>query len=348
MPDARSDLPLRSTPLRLHLNENTAGCSPAVIDALRTIDRDAVAVYPDYRAITAECERWLGVSEGQVQLVNGLDEGLHAVAQAARNRSPAPGDAVIVEPAFEMYELCAEAAGLRVVRIPPQPAFAFPLAPLLAAVSDRTRLIYLTDPNNPTGLAIPPGAVERIAEDAPHAIVLVDEAYADFSGRTFIGPALDRHRNLIVGRTFAKAHGLAGLRAGALVAHPESLDAIRRVLPPFSINVCAVVALGAALRDRAYLEWFVAQSAASRALVYDIAQRLGLQYWPSEGNFVLVRVGPQASEIVRELASQGILVRDRSTQPGCEGCLRITAGVVEHTRAALTALESALSTVRRS
>jgi histidinol-phosphate aminotransferase len=334
--------------LRLHLNENTAGCSPAVIDALRTIDRDAVAVYPDYRAITAECERWLGVSEGRVQLVNGLDEGLHAVAQAARNRSPAPGDAVIVEPAFEMYELCAEAAGLHVVRIPPQPAFAFPLAQLLAAVSDRTRLIYLTDPNNPTGLAIPPGAVERIAEDAPHAIVLVDEAYADFSGRTFIGPALDRHRNLIVGRTFAKAHGLAGLRAGVLVAHPESLDAIRRVLPPFSINVCAVVALGAALRDRAYLEWFVAQSAASRALVYETAQRLGLQHWPSEGNFVLVRIGPQASAIVRELASQGILVRDRSTQPGCEGCIRITAGVVEHTRAALTALESALATVRRS
>jgi histidinol-phosphate aminotransferase len=345
MAGTRSDLNL-PTPLRLHLNENTAGCSPAVIDALRTIDRGAVAVYPDYRVITAECERWLGVSEGRVQLVNGLDEGLHATAQAARNRSPAPGDAVIVEPAFEMYELCAEAAGLRVVRIPPQPEFEFPLAQLLAAVSDRTRLIYLTDPNNPTGLAIPPGAVERIVEAAPQAIVLVDEAYSDFSGRTFIGPALDRHRNLIVGRTFAKAHGLAALRVGALVAHPEPLDAIRRVLPPFSLNVCAVVALGAALRDRAYLEWFLAQSAASRALVYDTSERLGLRYWRSEGNFVLVRVGPQASDIVRELASQGILVRDRSTQPGCEGCIRITAGVVEHTRAALTALESALASNR--
>ncbi|MGE5834060.1 MAG: aminotransferase class I/II-fold pyridoxal phosphate-dependent enzyme [Acidobacteriota bacterium] len=347
MAGTRSDLNLPSTPLRLHLNENTAGCSPAVIDALRTIGRDAVAVYPDYRAITAECERWLGVSEGRVQLVNGLDEGLHAAAQAARNRSPAPGDAVIVEPAFEMYEPCAEAAGLRVVRIPPQPEFEFPLARLLAAVSDRTRLIYLTDPNNPTGLAIPPGAVERIADAAPQAIVLLDEAYSDFSGRTFIGPALDRHRNLIVGRTFAKAHGLAALRVGALVAHPESLDAIRRVLPPFSLNVCAVVALGAALRDRAYLEWFLAQSAESRALVYDTSERLGLRYWPSEANFVLVRVGPQASDIVRELASQGVLVRDRSTQPGCEGCIRITAGVVEHTRAALTALESALVSIRR-
>jgi histidinol-phosphate aminotransferase len=361
-------------PLRLHLNENTAGCSPAVVAALRTIDRDAIAVYPDYRAITAECERWFGVAAGWVQLVNGLDEGLHAVAQAARlssadwslnprprsadwslnprptsaDWSPHPRDAIIVEPAFEMYVPCAEAAGLRVVRIPPQRDFAFPLAPLLAAIADSTRLIYLTDPNNPTGLPIPPGAVERIAEAAPHAWVLLDEAYSDFSGRTFIGPALDRHRNLIVGRTFAKAHGLAALRAGALVAHPETLDVIRRVLPPYSINICAAVALGAALRDREYLQWFIAQSVASRALVYETSQRLGLKYWPSETNFVLVRVGPEAPSVAREMASQGILVRDRSTQPGCDGCIRITAGVVEHTRVALTAFESAPTSARRS
>jgi histidinol-phosphate aminotransferase len=360
-------------PLRLHLNENTAGCSPEVIAALRTIDRDAIAVYPDYRAITTECERWLGVSAGWVQLVNGLDEGLHAVAQAARLRgadwslnprvssadwspnprdaadwSLNPRDAIIVEPAFEMYVPCAEAAGLRVVRIPPQPEFAFPLAPLLAAISESTRLIYLTDPNNPTGLAIPPGAVERISDAAPHALVLVDEAYSDFSGRTFIGPALDRRRNLVVGRTFAKAHGLAALRVGALIGHPDALDPIRRVLPPYSINVCAAVALGAAVRDRAYLDWFIGQSVASRALVYGTCQRLGLKYWPSEANFVLVLVGPQASAIVQEMASHGVLVRDRSTQPGCAGCIRITAGVLEHTRTALTALETALTSTRRS
>jgi histidinol-phosphate aminotransferase len=339
-------------PLRLHLNENTAGCSPAVVAALRTIDRDTIALYPDYQAITTECEQWFGVAAGWVQLVNGLDEGLHAVAQAARlsraDWSLNPRDAIIVEPAFEMYAPCAEAAGLRVVRIGPQRDFAFPLAPLLAAIADSTLLIYLTDPNNPTGLPIPPGAVERIAEAAPHALVLLDEAYSDFSGRTFIGPALDRHRNLIVGRTFAKAHGLAALRAGALVAHPGTLDVIRRVLPPYSINICAAVALGAALRDREYLQWFIVQSVASRALVYETSQRLGLKYWPSETNFVLVRVGPEAPSVVREMASQGILVRDRSTQPGCDGCIRITAGVVEHTRVALTAFESALTSARRS
>ena len=335
--------------LRLHLNENTAGCSPAVIAALRTIDRDVIALDPDYAPITKECERWFGVPAGWVQLINGLDEGLHTVAQAARARPPLVGDpeAVIVEPAFEMYVPCAEAAGLRVVRVPPQPDFAFPLAPLLSAVTPATRLIYLTDPNNPTGLPIPPGAVEQIAGAVPDALLLLDEAYSDFSGRTLIGAPLDRRRNLIVGRTFAKAHGLAGLRIGALIAHPDALAAIRRILPPFSINVCAAIALAAALRDRPYLEWFVAQSVESRELIYDCCRRLSLQFWPSEANFVLVRVGPDAAAIVQDVAASGILLRDRSTQPGCDGCIRITAGVADHTRAAVTALEAALASRRR-
>ena len=335
--------------LRLHLNENTAGCSPAVIVALRTIDRDAIAIYPDYAPITAECERWFGVDRGWVQLVNGLDEGLHVTAQAARFREPAVAkpEAIVVEPAFEMYVPCAEAAGLAVVRVPPRPEFAYPVELLLGAISTATRLVYVTDPNNPTGLPIPPGVIQQIAGAAPGALVLVDEAYADFSGRTQIGAPLERHRNLIVGRTFAKGHGLAGLRIGALVAHPDTLAAIRRILPPFSINVCAAVALVAALGDRPYLDWFIEQSVVSRQLVYDFANRLGLPCWPSEANFVLVRVGGEAPAIVQEVAAHGILIRDRSTQPGCEGCIRITAGVVDHTRAALTALEAALASRRR-
>jgi histidinol-phosphate aminotransferase len=331
--------------LRLHLNENTAGCSPAVIDAIRGIGRETLAIYPDYEPITRACGRWLGADDGWVRLINGLDEGLHAAAQAARFRPPAVSnpEAVIVEPAFEMYVPCAEGAGLHVVRVPPEPGFRFPLARLQAAVSPATRLIYLTDPNNPTGLPIPAGAIETIARAAPHAIVLVDEAYADFSGRTQIGAPLDRRRNLVVGRTFAKAHGLAGLRIGALVGHPDALAAIHRVLPPFSVNVCAAVALDAALRDVEFLNWFVDQSAQSRQLIYDFCAARALQSWESEANFVLVRVGPDAPDIVRDVGARGVLIRDRSTQPGCDGCIRITAGVVEHTRAALTALEAALA-----
>jgi histidinol-phosphate aminotransferase len=334
--------------LRLHLNENTAGCSPAVLAAVRSIGREDASYYPDYGPVTAAVERALGVAAGWVLVTNGLDEGLHLVAQQGMLRALARHDrtahVVFAEPAFEMYTACAEAMGLGVSRVPPGPDLAFPAEPILAALDRGTEVVYLTDPGNPTGLPVPVGLVERIAAAAPHATVLVDEAYADFSGRSAIGPLLDRYRNVVVGRTFAKAYGLAALRAGALVAHPDTLAALRRIQPPFSLNVCSVRALEAALADRAYLEWYVAQSVESRQLIYEFCQRHRFRYWPSEANFVLLRVGARATSLVAALAARGVLVRDRSRAPGCDGCIRITAGVVDATRTCLDALEDLLAT----
>lgn len=338
--------------IRLHYNENTAGCSPAALEALRSMSREDVGDYPDYEQITAHTARWLGISPEWVQLTNGLDEGLHAVAQHAAWHSDAaashsgPGERaqfILPEPTFEMFEEFADIVRAELTRIPPGPDFEFPLARVLEAVQPRTRAIYLVDPNNPTGLPLPSGAAEAIASAAPQAIVFVDEAYADFSGRTMIGPSLDRYRNIVVGRTFAKGHGLAGLRVGALVAHPSTLDRVRQMLPPFNVNICAVRALGAALDDHAFLEWTVAQAAESRTLIEAMCGRQNLKYWPSAGNFVLVRIGDHAGAVAGALAARGILVRDKSAAPGCEGCLRITAGIVEHTTTMLAALEDILA-----
>lgn len=324
--------------LRLHLNENTAGCSPAVLAALHSIGRADTAEYPDYSAVTAQCEAWFGVPSGWVQITNGLDEGLHVVAQAAKLARP-DFEGIVVEPAFEMYAACIAAVDGRQVTVPPSADLGFQLEAVLSAISPRTRLIYLCDPNNPSGLPIPPGQVQQVAEAAPDALILVDEAYADFSKRTFIGPFLDRFRNVVVGRTFAKAQGLAGLRVGALVAHPDTLAPLRRALPPYSLNICAVIALKAALADSAYVDWYVAQAAESRALIYDWCRSRGFHFWPSEGNFVLVRIGDEAAEVVKVLKEQRIFIRDRSRQPGCAGCIRITAGVADETRACLQAME---------
>src|SRR5262249_15566070 len=153
------------------------------------------------------------------------------------------------------------------------------------------------DPNNPTGLGIPRGVVEQVAAAAPHAMVFVDEAYADFSGRTLIGPALERHRNLVVGRPFAKAHGLAAVRIGAIIAHPDTLAPLANILPPYSLNICAIRALEAAIGDRAFLDDYVAQSAESRRRIYEFCDKHAFPYWPSEANFVLVKIGPQARDI---------------------------------------------------
>ena len=332
--------------LRLHFNENTGGCSPAVLAALRSIAPTDTAFYPDYAPVTSAAERYFGVPAGWVQLTNGLDEGLHVAAQAAA-RGRANAAAVIVEPAFEMYAACADAAGLREIHVAPGADFAFPLQQIVDAATPDVRLINLTDPNNPTGLAIPPGSIEALAAARPDTLLLVDEAYAEFSGRTMIGPLLERYPNVIVGRTFAKAHGLAALRVGALIAHPDALAPLRRLLPPYSLNICAVRALEAACDDRAYLNAYVAQAGASKQLLYEFCSARAIPYWPSQANFVLLRLGPDAGAITAALAARGIYVRDKSSAPGCEGCVRITAGVINHTRACLAALEDILASRSR-
>ena len=148
---------------------------------------------------------------------------------------------------------------------------------------------------------------------------------------------------MVVGRTFAKAHGLAALRIGALIAHPDTLAPLRRLLPPYSVNVCAIRALEAALADRDYLDGYVAESRRSRELIYDFLLARELTFWPSEANFVLARIGDDAPEIVAAMAERGVFIRDRSTAPGCRGCVRITAGVVDHTQQCLAVLEGVLA-----
>jgi histidinol-phosphate aminotransferase len=334
-----------SSGLRLHLNENTAGCSPAVHAALRQLTRKDAAFYPDYDAALDACARRLGVPGDRVLLTNGLDDGILAVSVAALRGSAAdaPFEAIVVVPAFDMYAACADAVGGRVVEVPLDEGFAFPLDRVIAAIGERTRLIWLTNPNNPTGQLIPREAVIQIAQAAPGALVVVDEAYADFSGDTLLADdTLDRLRNVVVGRTFAKAYGLAALRAGALVAHPETLAPLRRTVLPYSLNVCAAVALPAAFGDEEYYRWYLEQVRESKDLLYQAFDRLGVGYWKSAANFVLARITGDTKRVISDLAARDVYVRDKTRDPGCAGCVRITAGVVEDTRAFIQALEEVL------
>lgn len=330
---------------RLHLNENTAGCSPAVIAAIGALTRRDAAFYPDYDAAIGATAAHFGVTPDRVLLTNGLDEGILAASVVALRgyASESPAEALVVLPAFDMYAACSDAAGGRVVEVAPEPDLSFPGDRALAAITDRTRLVWLTTPNNPTGRVIPRPIIVAIAAAAPRALVFVDEAYADFAGDTLIGDSvLDRLPNLVVGRTFAKAHGLAALRAGALVASPSTLAPLRRVVLPYSLNVCVAAALPAALGDTAHFEWYLDQVRESKALLYDALDRLGVTYWHSAANFVLAKFQGNTKTIVGRLAERGLFVRDRSADAGCEGCLRMTAGVVDDTRALVAALEEVL------
>jgi histidinol-phosphate aminotransferase len=242
-----------------------------------------------------------------------------------------------------MYATCADGAGGRVVEVPLAPDFEFPLDQVLAAISPMTRIVFITDPHNPTGLPVRREWVLDIARAAPDATIFLDEAYAEFSGRTLIGdPALSSTPNVLIGRTFSKAYGLAAFRAGALVGSGRVLEDVRRILPPFNLNLAATVALPAALSDRRYFESYIANVVESKRLLYQFFDSRGLRYWPSEANFVLVRIGQRATDIVAQLKSRGVYVRDRGSDYGCAGCVRITAGIVQHTRQCIDLLEELL------
>ena len=334
--------------LRLHQNENTGGCSPRVLEALAGLRAEQIGFYPPYAAATDAVARYLGVATDRLTLTNGLDEGIMALAVAYLRPSVGGSvlEAVVPEPAFEIFRFDTAVAGGRLVQVMPKPEFAFPLDEVLAAITSDTRVVFLTNPNNPTGVAMPLEAIRTIARRVPpDAIVFVDEAYAEFAGVSFI-PELDRFPNVIVGRTFSKAFGLAGLRIGCLVGAPATMDPIRRAVPVYSVNVAAAVAVQAALADLDYLNDYLRQVAESKALLYAACDRLGLTYFKSRSNFVLVGAGDRTDSLVNGAFARGVYIRDRSTEPGCAGCVRIATGIVRHTARCIQVMEEVLCAAR--
>lgn len=334
--------------LRLHLNENTAGCSPAVFETLKALDRATAGFYPNYDAARESAAACFGVTADHVLLTNGLDEGILAAAAAAfRDRTGAVPETVGVSPAFDMYEVCTTALGGRMVTVALDADYGMDAGAVAAAVTPATRIVFLANPHNPSGRPIPLDVLRDLARRIAPVILFVDEAYADFSGETLIdAAAFTALPNLLVGRTFSKAYGLAGLRVGAVVGAPAQLEPLRQVVPPYSLNAWAAAALPVAVADRAYRSWYLDQAAQSRGVLAQACATLGLQTWPSAANFVLVRVGDRAPAIVAALQARGVLVRDRSKEAGCEGCIRVTAGIVEDTRRGIAAIEEVLCAAR--
>jgi histidinol-phosphate aminotransferase len=244
-----------------------------------------------------------------------------------------------------MYQVCVSAMAGAVRRVQMRTGLEFNADDVIGAIGPATRLVFLNDPHNPSGTRIEYGDASRIARSAPDALVFYDEAYAEFADRTFVPRALADHPNVLVGRTFAKCYGLAGLRLGAVIAQPQRIAELTAVVPPYSVNSYAAAALRATLVDRAYVDEYISQAAASRELIYQFCRARQLGFWSSAANFVLIRVG-NVGHVTTALAARGVFVRDRSTEPGCEGCLRMTAGRVEDTRVALVAFEEVLCAAR--
>jgi histidinol-phosphate aminotransferase len=324
------------TGLRLDFNESTVGCSPRVLARLRSLDAELLARYPEREPVEKDVAGFLGLDSGQVLLTNGVDEAIHLLCCTYLD----PGDeALIVVPTFAMYAIFAQAEGARVVEVRAGDNFSFPEKDLLARLSPRTRLMAVANPNNPTGAVVAGDVLLQVAKVAPQAALLVDEAYFEFHGETLIDHTREIE-NLFVARTFSKAYGLAGLRIGILAGAPRQMAMVRRVASPYSVNAAALALLPEALQDQEYVDRYAAQVVRNREKLQQELGALGLRYWPSHANFVLVSIGSAHAEFVRALRDRGILVRDRHSDPGCEGCVRLTVGTDEHTHTLIAALRA--------
>ena len=216
----------------------------------------------------------------------------------------------------------------------------------MSAITPRTKIIAIANPNSPSGSIATREQIIEIAQRAPHAVVLVDEAYFHFYGETVID-LIGTLPNLVVARTFSKAYGLAGLRLGVLAGPVELMRWVRRVLSPYSVNSLALACLPPALEDAAYLDWYVGEVITARAEFEAALDAAGVRRWPSHANFVLVDIGAQHAEFVRLMPAGGVLVRDRSNDPGCDGCVRITIGTREQMREAVGALNKTMDDIAR-
>jgi histidinol-phosphate aminotransferase len=320
--------------LRLDFNENTVGCSPRVVERLRELEPEQLAKYPEREPVEAVVAQVLGVAAPELLLTNGVDEGIHLLCETYLE----PGDeALIVVPTYSMYRIYVMASGAQLVSVSAGEDFQVPVDEVCRRITARTRLIAIANPNNPTGTVTAEEDLLRIARSAPGAAVLVDEAYFEFYGHSMLSKR-SQTPNLFVARTFSKVYGLAGLRIGVLVGDAEQMRAVRRVCSPYNVNAMALACLPVALRDRDYIQQYVAEVRESRDRLERALQANGIQFWRSQANFVLAQVGA-AAEFVEHMRRRGILVRDRSGDPGCEGCVRITLGPRAHADRLLTALQ---------
>lgn len=332
----RPPLEGRGGMMRLDFNENTVGCAPEIIRALRRVlDAGWLSRYPEYEETREVLARYFGVSRDEMLLTNGTDDAIKMICDTFVD----PSDLLVVPaPTFPVFQFFHEVAGGRVVRIRYDENFRLPLDQLLAAFNKRTRWVAIANPNNPTGTMSPKSDLRCILRAAPNTLVLVDEAYFDFSGETVL-PWIRKFANLVVTRTFSKAFGLAALRMGCIFANAELVEAMHRAQNPFPVNSLALACARIAIEHDGYVRRYADEVRANRAALCRRFDAMGVPYVPSSANFVLTRVGEQAPEIARRLRAEGILIRDWSYDPHLKGYLRFTIGSTAQTRRLIEELE---------
>ena len=328
--------------LRLDFNENTIAPSPRVFARLQQLTAEGLTIYPERSPVEAIAAAKFGLQPEQVLITNGVDEAIHLMTCTFLDEGD---EAIICTPTFFMYDVNIGLMTSGLKRIQADDTFEFPLDRFLAAITPRTKLMIVASPNNPTGISVSREHLLALAKAAPQAVLMVDEAYFHFHGETTMDD-INSVPNLVVARTFSKAYGLANLRVGMIAGNARLLSLIRKVVSPYNVNGVALAVLPEALADDEYLNWYIAQVNQGRARMLAALEELGVHTWPSAANFVLLDIGARHKEFVTAMQQHGVLTRDRSSDPGCDGYVRITIGIEDHVTKGIAALRAVLAEMK--
>ncbi len=331
-----------ANPIKLASNENALGPSPKALAAISRAMQD-IHLYPDpdSRSLRAAAAGFFGCGQERIIAGNGSDEIIDFLCRAYLTRED---EVIIPSCTFSYYRIASLACGAKVVPTAMQD-HRIDARAILAAVSPRTKIIFMANPNNPTGTYLKADELLSFAEAVPPQVMLVvDEAYGAFArSRDFLSAIrlTEKHVNLVTVHTLSKSHGLAGLRVGFGIAAGPVMDTLLRIKPPFNVNILAQKAGEAALSDDAFLEQTLANTWESLDFLYASFRRMGLEYVPSQTNFVLVKIGSRARTVYGELLKKGIITRYMANI-GLDDFIRVSVGLPVENQAFIAALSEAL------
>lgn len=328
--------------VKLASNENPLGLSSKVRAALQET-LSGLARYPDANGfyLKSKLAKKFGLATNQITLGNGSNDCLELVA---RTFVDASHEVIFSQHAFVVYPLVTQAIGAKGVAVPAKD-YGHDLDAMAAAITPKTRMIFIANPNNPTGTFLTAAELADFLAKVPSdVLVVLDEAYYEYVPEAERAPSfewLQNYPNLLVSRTFSKAYGLAGLRAGYMVSHPDVADLMNRARQPFNMNSLSLRAAEVALDDEDYLQQSVAVNAAGMEQLMAFCDKHGLAYIPSHGNFLTIEVGEHAAELYQKLLEAGVIVRPVA---GYElpHHLRVSIGLPEENEAFMRAMENLL------
>lgn len=331
-----------SDPIKLASNENPLGPSPKALQALDRF-KETSHIYPDPEAadLRKAAAAFFGCAPERIIAGNGSDEIIDLICRAFIE----PGDEVIIPGCtFSYYRIASLACGARLVASGMK-GQAIDAEDILKQLSGKTKIVFVANPNNPTGTYLTKAEIMHLAATVPkNTLLVIDEAYAAFARQDDFQSAtslIKNHEHVVTIHTLSKSHGLAGLRVGFGIANEQVMENLYRIKPPFNVNLLALKAGEAALYDKDFLQLTLKNTWEGLDYIYTEADRLGLEYVPSQTNFVLIRIGADAERVYEELLKKGIITRSMASY-GLDGFIRVSIGLPRENRAFIKYLENIL------